>query len=64
MSEERRVTSPPMMPSASSSSSGFSRRRPISSVSTNMRMLVSGVRSSCETLFTKSDWSFASRASR
>ena len=53
MSTERRWASAEMMSSASFSWAG-SAMRPSWRVSTNMRMLVSGVRRSWETLFTKS----------
>ena len=63
MRAESRAVSSEMISSASRwrASSGM---RPSWRVSTNIRMEVSGVRRSWETLFTKSVWSFASRASR
>ena len=63
MRAESRAVSSEMISSASRwrAASGM---RPSWSVSTNIRIEVSGVRRSCETLFTKSVWSFASRASR
>ena len=53
MRAESRSVSAEMMSSASFWRAGSS-RRPSWRVSTNMRMLVSGVRRSWETLFTKS----------
>ena len=63
MSPESRAVSSEMISSASCWRAS-SVIRPSWRVSTNIRMEVSGVRRSCEILFTKSVWSFASLASR